>query len=74
MNKGQKTGLGINFVGLILFVVWFIFRNALSTTLSLIFAAVFLALLVASLIIMIRATRLTTKETPIHTTDKKDFS
>jgi hypothetical protein len=56
MNKGQKTGLGINFLGLILFVVWFIFRNALSTTASLIFAAIFLGLLVASLVIMLRAT------------------
>jgi Ca2+/Na+ antiporter len=57
MNRGQKNGLGLNFLGLVLFVVWFIFRNSLSITASIIFAAVFLCLLVASLVVMIRATR-----------------
>lgn len=57
MNKGQQIGLGINFLGLILFVVWFIVRNRISTTFSIIFAVIFLGLLVASLFIMIDATR-----------------
>jgi hypothetical protein len=59
MNKGQKTGLGLNFIGLVLFLVWFIFRNTLSTTVSLVFAAIFLGLLIVSLIMMIRAIRQT---------------
>jgi hypothetical protein len=62
MNKGQKTGLGLNFIGLVLFVVWFVFRNSLSTTGSIIFAVIFLGLLVASLVVMIRATRQASKE------------
>jgi ABC-type enterochelin transport system permease subunit len=59
MNKGQKTGLGLNFIGLVLFVIWFIVRNLISTTVSIIFAVIFLGLLVTSLITMIRATRQT---------------
>ncbi len=57
MNKGQQLGLGINVLGLILFVVWFIVRNRISATVSIVFAVVFLGLLVASLFIMINATR-----------------
>jgi uncharacterized membrane protein YjgN (DUF898 family) len=57
MNKGQKTGLGLNFTGLVLFVVWFMIRNIISTAVSIIFAVVFLGLLVTSLFVMVRATR-----------------
>jgi hypothetical protein len=57
MNKGQQIGLGINFLGLILFVVWFIFRNRQSTLFSVIFAVIFLGLLLISIFIMIRSTR-----------------
>jgi c-di-AMP phosphodiesterase-like protein len=59
MNKGQKTGLSLNFIGLLLFVVWFMVRNIISTSVSIIFAVIFLGLLVASLVVMIRATRQT---------------
>jgi hypothetical protein len=63
MNKGQQLGSGINFLGLILFVIWFIVRNKISTTVSIIFAVIFLGLLAASLFIMIRAS-VQVQETP----------
>jgi hypothetical protein len=74
MNKGQKTGLSLNFIGLVLFVIWFIVRNIIPTPVSILFAAVFLGLLVASLVIMIRATRLATKENLTNTTNEKDLA
>jgi preprotein translocase subunit SecF len=57
MNKGQLLGLGINFLGLILFVVWFVFRNRLPTALSIIFAVSFLGILIVSIFIMLRSTQ-----------------
>lgn len=71
MNKGQKTGLGLNFIGLVLFVIWFIVRNIIPTSVSILFAVVFLGLLIASLVAMIRATRAAAKENMTNTTDKK---
>jgi F0F1-type ATP synthase assembly protein I len=71
MNKGQKIGLGLNFIGLVLFVIWFIVRNIIPTSVSLLFAFIFLGLLAASLVIMIRATKLATQETTAAIKDKK---
>jgi hypothetical protein len=57
MNKGQQIGLGLNFLGLVLFVIWFIFRNRIPISLSITFAAFFLGLLLISIFLMIRSTR-----------------
>jgi hypothetical protein len=63
MNKRQQIGLGINFLGLILFVVWFIVRNSLPDVLSVAFAVIFLSLLAVSLVLLIRAAKFTKDET-----------
>ena len=57
MNKGQQIGFGINVLGLILFVVWFVLKNRLPTSVSIIFAFIFLGLLLASIFIMLKATQ-----------------
>jgi hypothetical protein len=57
MNKKQQIALGINFLGLLLFVVWFVVRNSLPNTLSIVFAVTFLGLLALSLVLLIRAVK-----------------
>jgi hypothetical protein len=55
VNKKQQLALGINFLGLLLFVVWFVIRNNLPDTLSIVFSIIFLSLLGISLVLLIRA-------------------
>ena len=57
MNQGQHIGFGMNVLGLILFLAWFLVRNHLSTTLSIVFAFLFLGLLLTSIFIMIKASQ-----------------
>jgi hypothetical protein len=71
MNRGQQIGLGINFLGLILFVVWFIVRNSLPNVLSITFAVIFLSLLAVSLVLLIRAAT-STKEIQTNEPTTKD--
>jgi c-di-AMP phosphodiesterase-like protein len=63
MNKKQQTALAINFLGLLLFVVWLVVRNRLPNTLSIAFAVVFLGLLAVSFVLLIRAVKSTQDET-----------
>ncbi len=62
MNKRQQIGFGINILGLILFVVWFIVKDRLPTSVSIIFAILFLGLLLVSIFIMLRATQQNNKD------------
>jgi hypothetical protein len=63
VNKQQQTALGINFLGLLLFVVWLVVRNSLPNTLSIAFAVVSLSLLAVSLVLLVRAAKSTNDET-----------
>ena len=63
MNKQQQTALGINFLGLLLFVVWLVVRNSLPNTLSIAFAVVSLSLLAVSLVLLVTAAKSTNDET-----------
>jgi c-di-AMP phosphodiesterase-like protein len=63
MNKKQRTALGINFLGLLLFVVWLVVRSSLSNVLSIAFAIVFLSLLAVSFVLLIRAIKSANDET-----------
>jgi uncharacterized membrane protein YciS (DUF1049 family) len=56
MNNGQQLGLGMNLLGLVLFAIWLVIRHHISTPLSIIFTMIFLALLCASLFVLIRST------------------
>jgi thiol:disulfide interchange protein len=62
MNKGQKTGLGLNLIGVALFVIWLIIRSNIPTSISILVTVVFLGLLGASLFLLIYATRQAGKE------------
>jgi hypothetical protein len=57
MTKGQQIGLGLNALGLALFAIWFVLRNQLPNSLSIVLAIVFLAVLGASLFLLISATK-----------------
>jgi glucan phosphoethanolaminetransferase (alkaline phosphatase superfamily) len=57
MNKGQKTGLSLNLIGVVLFVIWLIIRSYIPTPLSILVAVIFLGLLGASLFLLIYHTR-----------------
>lgn len=59
MNKKQQTALGINFLGLLLFVVWFVVRSSLPNVLSIVLAIIFLSLLAVSLVLLIKAANFT---------------
>ena len=57
MNKGQQLGLGMNLIGLALFVVWLFVRTRIPDILSIGLAVVFLGLVGASLFVLIRSLR-----------------
>ncbi|MGL4611724.1 MAG: hypothetical protein ACRCYY_18945 [Trueperaceae bacterium] len=63
MTKKQQIALGINFLGVVLFLVWLFVRNSLPGILSLVFAVIFLGLLALSLVLLIRAAKVTNEET-----------
>jgi hypothetical protein len=48
VNKKQQTALGLNGLGLALFVIWLVVRNKLPNALSIAFAILFLGMLGAS--------------------------
>jgi hypothetical protein len=61
VNKKQQIALSINFLGLLLFVVWLVVRNSLPNALSITFAVIFLVLLGISLVLLIKVA-MSTKE------------
>jgi Ca2+/Na+ antiporter len=69
MNKKQQAALSLNALGVALFVIWLVVRNQLPSILSIALAVVFLALLGASLFLLIRAAK-SVRETK----DKSDMT
>lgn len=63
MNRKQQIALSINFLGLLLFVVWLVVRNSLPNILSIALTVIFLGLLAISLVLLIRAAKFTKDET-----------
>jgi hypothetical protein len=62
MNKGQKIGLSLNLIGVVLFVIWLMVRSNLPTWLSISLAVIFSGLLGASLFLLIDFTQQASKE------------
>jgi hypothetical protein len=57
MNKKQQTALGLNGLGLALFVIWLVVRNQLPNALSIALAIIFSGVMGASLFLLVRAAK-----------------